>query len=279
MRRAIYGLRPFSFSNAFAFTLPFGDAERDGGPHGDTLRFAVAGRVSISLGVAVTFGADLSDSDAGDGRRMRLNESVGAPLLFKRQRGRVEGPQAMPFIAATGVSWWEAFYEDGRTVGEWDSILDDRSKIKVPSRKTAGSSRWEEINRKGLRGLRLIGPNGQVADLRSSRDGAFFQLKLGIARLGAGVDPFRAIGAHRKAHLIGVIVDPPVGVRAQRGACVCFAFEHLPDGRGRMVGPFSDAIGIETEEVLVDGQKVRRPDGLKYQGIGPLSLENLGLTV
>jgi hypothetical protein len=204
-------------------------------------------------------------------------ERVGAPIFFKRQQGRVVGPEAMPFITISGVSWWEAFYEDGRTIGEWDSILEDRRKVKVPKRGMAASSRWEEISHKGMRGLRLIGPDGHVADLRSETDDKFFQFKQGIAVLGQR-DQRRMAGLHREAHIIGVVVS-------DRGDCVCFAWEHVDqEGRpfpdlpvGRMIGPFTEKIGVGTVKVMIDGKLVDRPDGMTYRQIGPLSLENLGL--
>jgi hypothetical protein len=194
--------------------------------------------------------------------------SVGAPWVFKRQQGRVQGPDAMRFIALTGFSWWEALYEDGRTIGEWDSLLDDRRRIKVPDRKQVSGSRWEEIEHKNLRGLRLIGPTGEVADLRATRDHTLFQFKIGVAQL-VGPDFARTSGDHRQAHVIGVIADKPrekLPDLSEVGTCVCVAWEHddeqgnrLPPP-GRMVGPFVD--------------NVLR---FAFHKVGPLALENLGL--
>lgn len=149
------------------------------------------------------------------------------------------------FIQASGRSWWEARYRDGRTVAEWGTLpgISARVLLPGPMRDSGWRSRWEEVDKVGMIGLRLLCPNGQVGELEAPRDHALFQFKCGIA----------ALGQHHAthAHIIGAIED-------DAGRCTCFAWE--PEER-RLVR-FTDSV-----------------HWFAYRKVGPLGIENLGLKV
>lgn len=104
-------------------------------------------------------------------------------------------------------------------------------------------SRWEEVEKAGMVGLRLLCPNGQVGELEALRDHALFQFKIGIAGPG--------LPHATNAHVIGAIENDD-------GACLCFAWE--PE-EGRLVR-FEDNV-----------------HWFAYRKVGPLGIENLGLKV
>jgi hypothetical protein len=118
-------------------------------------------------------------------------------------------------ITCSGRSWWQARYTDGRIVSEWDTVTE---KLKLPlglSGFSFGkSSRWEELSKKGMIGLRLLCPNGQAGELEALESHHFFQLKSGSVDVGFG-----GMGGHPvAAHVIGVVdsID---------GDCLCYTWE------------------------------------------------------
>jgi hypothetical protein len=148
-------------------------------------------------------------------------------------------------IRASGRPWWQARYRSGRVVSEWDTVLDPVRKL-LPHREN-WRSRWEEIPKAGLCGVRLLCPNGIAAELEAERDYSLFQLKVGGFALG------RAGGSERwcDAQVIGLVLDGS-------GACRLRAWE-------------------------VQGQRLVDVDDnvtfLQYRKIGPLGLDALGIRV
>lgn len=155
-----------------------------------------------------------------------------------------------PFIAAiikhSGRSWWQARYSSGRVLSEWDTLT---GKLLLPSG-NGKSSRWEEVPKKGMVGLRLLCPNGMAGELEAPEGHRFFQLKAGGIGVGIGVG---GSGVHRfcDAHIIGVVLD-------DKGNCLCRAWET----KERCLIEFQDNIY-----------------NMKYQNIGQLSLEVQGLKI
>lgn len=130
-------------------------------------------------------------------------------------------------------------------MAEWDTIPGiGRFLLPLFAKNNGRKSRWEEITKTGLCGLRLLCPNGQAGELEAARDHALFQLKIGTFQVGRGTEC--------EAHLIGVIDD-------DRGACTCFAWEMR---ERRLVGPFRD-----------------NAFAMRYRNVGYLAIENLGLKV
>jgi hypothetical protein len=148
------------------------------------------------------------------------------------------------FVRASGRSWWQARYRGGEVVSEWDTLPGMKTGLLLPGpmRRNAWRSRWEELDKAGMVGIRLLCPNGQAGELEAQRDHALFQFKVATATLGAG----QSIGAH----VIGAIED-------DSGTCRCFAWE--PPGR---LVEFTDDVRW-----------------FRYQQVGPLGIENLGLKV
>ncbi len=148
------------------------------------------------------------------------------------------------FVRASGRSWWQARYRNGEVVAEWGTLpgISVRVLLPGPMRDSGWRSRWEEVQKAGMVGLRLLCPNGQAGELEARRDHALFQFKCGTASVTRG----HSISAH----VIGAIED-------DSGACRCFAWE--PPGR---LIEFRDNVHHFT-----------------YQQVGPLGIENLGLKV
>jgi hypothetical protein len=125
----------------------------------------------------------------------------------------------------TGRSWWRVRYSDGTVINEWDG----------PD--------WSLLPRKGLVAVRLVCPNGKIAELGNSIDASdrLFQLKVGIRTAGDGKQTL--------AHVIGIITGTD-------GQCSCAAWEPDP---GRLVA-FEDSVFA-----------------MRYQDIGRLSADVLGI--
>lgn len=120
-----------------------------------------------------------------------------------------------PLIAAmirrSGRSWWQARYSTGKVLSEWDTLSD---KVLLPISK-GNSSRWEEIPKKGMVGLRLLCPNGMAGELEAPEGFRFFQLKHG----GMDVSLDGSVGGrYIDAHIIGMVVNI-------EGDCLCRAWE------------------------------------------------------
>ena len=121
-----------------------------------------------------------------------------------------------PFIAdmirRSGRSWWQARYSNGKVLSEWDTLL---SKILLPS-SSPRTSRWEEVPKKGMVGLRLLCPNGIAGELEAPEGFRFFQLKVGYFDVSIGKP---GGGRSTGAHIIGVVT----GVN---GDCLCRAWSY-----------------------------------------------------
>ena len=147
-------------------------------------------------------------------------------------------------ILASGRPWWQVRYRDGRVVSEWDSVA---GPLRLPLAEVGASSRWEELERRGMIGVRLLCPDGTTAELEAKEDRKLFQFKVGGLSATIG-------GPNRHwcdAVVIGAVLDPG-------GRCVCRAWE---TGPRRLVG-FEDNV-----------------NGMRYHAIGQLGLDNLGITV
>lgn len=161
----------------------------------------------------------------------------------------VEEPHGInPFIAAmihrSGRSWWQARYSDGMVLSEWETL---QQKILLP---IAGgkSSRWEDVTKDKMVGLRLLCPNRMVGELEAPEGHLFFQLKVG------GVDIVMSGSRTRTnrfcdAHIIGVITD-------LNGNCFCRAWE------------------TKTRELI---QFYDNVTDMKYRNIGKLNLDVQGV--
>jgi hypothetical protein len=84
------------------------------------------------------------------------------------------------YARLSGRSFWVMKFHDGTVIEEYRRD-------------------WTELPRKGRQKLRLVCPNGQVAELGTSHDntGRFVQLKLAVAST--------SMGRHTLAHLIGYL--------------------------------------------------------------------------
>ena len=124
-------------------------------------------------------------------------------------------PSIVAMIRASGRSWWQARYSDGRVVSEWDTLTD---KVKLPT--GAGkSSRWEEVSKEGMIGLRLLCPSGMAGELEAPEGHRFFQLKAGGMDVGIGfTGGVAGVKQFCDAHIIGVVED-------DEGNCLCRAWE------------------------------------------------------
>lgn len=151
-------------------------------------------------------------------------------------------PVIAAMIRRSGRSWWQVRYSTGKVLSEWDTLTD---KVRLPISK-GNSSRWEEVPKQGMVGLRLLCPNGMAGELEAPEGFRFFQLKAGGMDVGIGFTG--GIGNIRRfcdAHIIGVVED-------DEGNCLCRAWET----QERHLIEFHDNI-----------------HSMKYRNIGPLSLE------
>lgn len=150
-------------------------------------------------------------------------------------------PLVVAMINHSKRSWWQARYSDGKIISEWDTLTD---KIRLPIG-VGGSSRWEDILKQHMVGLRLLCPNGTCAELEGPDGCHFIQLKLGYVDVGMGGGG----GRQCASHIIGLITDVD-------GNCYCRAWETA-----------SQRLTQFTDNVF----------NMKYQGIGRLSLEVQGV--
>ena len=153
-----------------------------------------------------------------------------------------------PLIAAmirhSGRSWWEARYSNRQTLAEWDTL---KGELRLPV--GAGkSSRWEEVSKKGMVGLRLLCPNGIAGELEAPEGHLFFQLKVGGVRvhltLGGGAST-KTPEHFTEAHIIGI-------VKNIEGDCLCRAWETVDEVIER--GKTTETIPIGAN-ILVDSNK------------------------
>jgi len=157
-------------------------------------------------------------------------------------------PVIVAMIRRSGRSWWQARYSSGKILSEWNTLTD---KVGLPLGK-GSSSRWEEIPKKGMVGIRLLCPNGMAGELEAPEGFRFFQLKAGGMDVGIGFTG-GATGVRRfcDAHIIGVVEDAD-------GNCLCRAWET----QERRLIEFRDNIY-----------------NMKYRNIGKLNLDVQGIRV
>lgn len=121
-------------------------------------------------------------------------------------------------VVRSGRPWWQARYIDGREIAEWETPPDVVTKHARPLARLWRSSRWEEVSKRGLVGMRLLCPNGTAGEIETNNpEGRFIELKVGgrdIALLGGVSRPFTI------AHLIGGVADD--------GTCEVYAYERYP---------------------------------------------------
>lgn len=148
-------------------------------------------------------------------------------------------PLIATMVRHSGRSWWQARYSDGKVLSEWDTL---GGKILLPMG-GGKTSRWEEVPKKGMVGLRLLCPNGMCGELEAPEGHRFIQLKVGgiNVRMGMGTTATRFCDAH----IIGVVIDVD-------GNCLCRAWETQEH---RLV-EFCDNVYA-----------------MRYRGIGKLSLD------
>lgn len=151
-------------------------------------------------------------------------------------------PLLVVMIKTSGRSWWQARYSDGKVLSEWDTAP-GLSKV-LPVLVAGKTSRWEEVPKEGMVGLRLLCPNGMAGELEAPEGYRFFQLKAGGISVGVGAG---GTTTHRfcDAHIIGVVMDA-------EGNCLCRAWET----REKRLIEFRDNVFH-----------------MQYRNIGPLSLE------
>jgi len=124
-------------------------------------------------------------------------------------------PLIAQMIKRSDRSWWQARYSTGKVLNEWDTLMD---KVRVPISK-GNSSRWEEIPKERMVGLRLLCPNGMAGELEAPEGYRFFQLKAGGMDVGIGfIGGIKSAKRFCDAHIIGVVEDT-------EGNCFCRAWE------------------------------------------------------
>lgn len=155
-------------------------------------------------------------------------------------------PLVAIMIKASGHSWWQVRYSDGRVLSEWDTLTD---KTRLPIG-LGRSSHWEEIPKNNMIGIRLLCPNGIAGELEAPEGHRFFQLKVGGVNVGIGfTGNIKGINRFCDAHIIGVVIDV-------EGNCLCRAWET----KEKRLIEFHDNVF-----------------NFRYRNIGPLSLEVQGL--
>ncbi len=122
-------------------------------------------------------------------------------------------------VKASGRSWWQARYSDGRILNEWDTLTG-------PDLSPCGeqvTSRWEEVPKDKMIGLRLLCPDGMAYELAAPEGNKFFQLKLAVSMAAVLESPIGTPTENPNrfilAHLIGVVKDA-------EGNCLCRAWDY-----------------------------------------------------
>lgn len=132
-------------------------------------------------------------------------------------RSMMRGPEFSAIervmILRSGRSWWQVRYDSGKIVSEWKTM--QGVMLHLPIAASQATSRWEEIPKKGIRGLYLLCPIGRVAvaALEANGDYEFFQFKDGGTVIGPSG------GRFLDAHVIGK-------VDSDDGHCVCYAWHY-----------------------------------------------------
>ena len=151
-------------------------------------------------------------------------------------------PLITAMIRRSGKSWWQCRYSDGRVLSEWDTL---GGKLPLPFARFGHLSKWEEIPKKGMVGIRLLCPNGMAGELEAPGGFRFFQLKAGGMDVGIGFTGVNSVRRFCDAHIIGIVENT-------EGNCLCRAWET----QERRLIEFRDNI-----------------HNMKYRNIGALNLE------
>lgn len=152
-------------------------------------------------------------------------------------------PLFAKMLMASGRSWWQAKYKDGKVLSEWDTtVLNLPSLLPIPLLR-GKTSRWEEVSKDNMVGMRLLCPNGMCGEIEAPEGHKFFQLKAGGSAIGRG--------QYCDAHIIGVVANA-------NGDCVCRAWE------------------VAEKRLLEFADNVY---AMKYRNIGRLSLDVQGLKI
>lgn len=173
----------------------------------------------------------------------RQAEALGALIDPRKEKA---GFLNATWLRATGRSWWQARYSDGREISEWQTLKDVRN---------VESSRWQETPRKGMRALRILCPNGEIGEVSAQSDFKLWQLRQEIFAPGLRIPTL--------GHMIGVVHD-------HNGSADCFVWEPAymkPDELGRLTKVEGRLLGPFPENVL----------NIRYGNIGALGLTALGL--
>lgn len=164
---------------------------------------------------------------------------MGTPVLSVVTPPQGVNPVIVAMIRSSGRSWWQARYSNGKVLSEWDTLT---GKLLLPLG-GGESSRWEEVPKKGMVGLRLLCPSGMCGELEAPEGYRFIQLKVGGIDVGMGAGK-TVTRRFCDAHIIGVVLNGD-------GNCFCRAWET----KERRLIEFRDNVFR-----------------MKYRGIGPLAL-------
>jgi hypothetical protein len=144
-------------------------------------------------------------------------------------------------VRKSGRAWWQARYSSGRVVCEWDVAT---GAVLLPYLIEAGQ--WDQLERDGLVGVRLLCPDGSVGELATRNDRRLFQFKVGgVTATGGSQVQWCA------AHVIGAVVD-------ENGHCICRAWEIAE----RRLVEFEDNVYA-----------------MRYRSVGALALEHVGVRI
>lgn len=148
-------------------------------------------------------------------------------------------------VRSSGRSWWEVLLLGGRTLAEWKTARAARLPL-LPLRQLQERTRWEELDHDRIVAVRLLCPNGQVAEVQAARPRSLFQFKVGRAMAGPG-------GSQRvlDAHVVGVVLT-------EDGHCDCWAWDYGQQALLRLADSVRD---------------------FRYQGLGALNLVALGVSL
>lgn len=172
-----------------------------------------------------------------------MQSASALPIQTVILPARKINPIIASMVRHSARSWWQARYSDGKVVSEWNTLT---TTLRLPLG-LGRSSRWEDVNKKNMTGLRLLCPNGMVGEIESPEGYRFIQLKQGFLDVGIGGN---AGGRSVAAHIIGVITNPG------KGDCFCRAWE------------YEEQRLIQFEDNIFN---------IKYRNIGKLNLQVQGV--
>lgn len=128
-------------------------------------------------------------------------------------------------VRISGRPWWQCRYRDGKQLSEWETPKGIITRVSHPDPRRWRESRWEEVAKRGMVGLRLLcpTPDGIYAELRVNRDeGHFIQFKRGGRSFAIGM------GGQTKQHGPEFTDAHVIGAVNYDGQVRCFAWERMP---------------------------------------------------